>query len=194
MNHTAYSGVLLDFDGTLTKSFFDWPAMKKEMRFESDDISILDYMATAPEAEAARVSAILERYEREAAQRAEPNKGAFELIDFLLSRKIPFAVVTNNAMRHVAVMLERIGLEIESVITRDIGYWKPDPRLVLEGARAIRVSPARCIFIGDGRYDMMAARKAGMLGVHLSETPSEPCDHRAANLLDTIPLLERFIP
>ena len=30
MNRTA-RGALLDFDGTLTKPAFDWPAMKEEM-------------------------------------------------------------------------------------------------------------------------------------------------------------------
>ncbi|MDA1000369.1 MAG: HAD-IA family hydrolase [bacterium] len=194
MKPASYGGVLLDFDGTLTKSFFDWPAMTNEMRFLSDDISILDYMAEAPEAEAARVFEILERHEREAARRAEVNEGARELLGFLRSRNTPFAVVTNNAMRHVAVMLDRMGLEIEAIITRDIGCWKPNPRLVLEGAKAIRVPPARCIVIGDGRYDMMAAREAGMMAVHLSGDSSEPCDYRVGRLADAIPLIERLIP
>ena len=40
-------GVLLDFDGTITKPVFDWPAMKKEMNLPDLKVSILDYISTA---------------------------------------------------------------------------------------------------------------------------------------------------
>ncbi len=40
-------GVLLDFDGTLTKPALDWETMKTEMALEDDTI-ILEYLQTAP--------------------------------------------------------------------------------------------------------------------------------------------------
>lgn len=185
-------GVLLDFDGTLTRPAFDWPAMQAEMALPSD-VSILDYLVTAPSREAERVAAILERHEIEAARRAEAMEGAHELVAFLERRGAPFGVVTNNARRHVLPMLRRIGLSIEVLITRDIGVWKPDPRHVLAGAQAIGVPPERCVLLGDGRFDMMAAREAGMVAVHLSPGEGPPCDHRVGSLREAAALLGRLL-
>ena len=198
-------GVLLDFDGTLTKPAFDWPAMQREMalpmppqaagrlgggaRHRPGEISILDYLAAAEPAEAERVAAILERHEVEAARRAEAMEGAHELVDFLLRRGVPFGVVTNNARRHVLPMLARIGLAIEVLVTRDIGIWKPDPRHALAGAEAIGVPAGRCAFLGDGRFDMMAARAAGMVAVHLSSGQALACDHCVGSLGEAAELL-----
>ena len=42
MQTKKFVGILFDFDGTITRPFFDWPIMKEEMGFE-EDISILDY-------------------------------------------------------------------------------------------------------------------------------------------------------
>mgnify|MGYP001561188591 FL=1 len=185
-------GVLLDFDGTLTKPAFDWLAMQAEMALPAS-VSILDYLAAAPPREAERVAAILERHEREAARRAEAMEGAHALVGFLKRRGAPFGGVTNNARRHVLPMLERIGLSIEVLVTRDIGVWKPDPRHALAGAEAIGVEPGRCVFLGDGRFDMMAARAAGMVPIHLSAGPGLDCDHRVGSLAEAAALLGRLL-
>ena len=192
-----FHGVLLDFDGTLVKPVIDWPAMKREMNFETDSVSILDFLTTAPSYRAQQIAKVLERHERAAAERAEVNEGAVELLEFLATKNIPFGVVTNNAMRHISLMLQWTRLSIDRIITRDIGYWKPDVRHVLAGAKAIDVPPEICIFIGDGQYDMMAAREAGMISVHLAPEPgpsSGPsCDYRVERLGEAITLLERLL-
>jgi HAD superfamily hydrolase (TIGR01549 family) len=188
-----FHGVLLDFDGTLVKLVIDWPAMKRNMNFDTDSVSILDFLTTAPSYRAHQIAMVLERHERAAAERAEVNEGAVELLEFLATKNIPFCVVTNNAMRHISLMLQRTGLSIDKIITRDIGYWKPDVRQVLAGAKAIDVPPEMCIFIGDGQYDMMAAREAGMISVHLASEPGPSCDYRVERLGEVISLLKRLL-
>ena len=186
-------GVLLDFDGTLTKPAFDWPAMKEEMGLVDGDVSILDLLPTLSLERASEISKILEKHELKAADMAEANEGAHELLAYLRTRKIPFGVVTNNAERHVLKMVEKINISFEVLITRDIGYWKPDPRPMLAGAEAIGVSPGKCVVIGDGKYDMMAAKTAGMLSVHLAESSSIPSDLTLSTLLEAPALLEQLI-
>ena len=186
-------GVLLDFDGTLTKPAFDWPAMKEEMGLLDGDVSILDILPTLSPERAREISDILEKHELRAADRAEANDGAHALLTFLRTRKIPFAVVTNNAERHVLKMVKKINISFEILITRDIGFWKPDPRPMFAGAEAIGVSPGKCVVIGDGKYDMMAAEAAGMLSVHLSERSSIPSDLTLPTLLDAPALLEQLL-
>ena len=189
----ALEGVLLDFDGTLTKPAFDWPAMKEEMGLVDGDVSILDLLPTLSAERAHEISDILEKHELKAADMAEANDGAHELLAYLRTRKIPFGVVTNNAERHVLTMVKKINISLEILITRDIGYWKPDPRPMFAGAEAIGVSPGKCVVIGDGKYDMMAAKTAGMLSVHLSECSSIPSDLTLSTLLEAPDLLEQLL-
>ncbi len=189
----AMEGVLLDFDGTLTKPAFDWPTMKEEMGLVDGDISILDHLPTLSPERAHEISNILEKHELKAADMAEANDGAHELVAYLRTKRIPFGIVTNNAKRHVLTMGEKINISFEVLITRDIGYWKPDPRPLLAGAEAIGVSPGKCIVIGDGKYDMMAAKTAGMLSVHLSEYSFIPSDLTLPSLLEAPALLEQLL-
>lgn len=182
-------GVLLDFDGTITKPVFNWPAMKEEMNLPTNDISILDYISTAELKDALKVEEILERYEIDASLKAELNDGAGDLIKFLKEKKIPHAIVTNNAKRHVLKMLEILNLNFEKIITRDIGFWKPDPRQVIAGANKIQIPPKQCFFIGDGQYDMDAANEAGMISIHLSKSKILKCDYQITNLIDAISII-----
>lgn len=186
-------GVLLDFDGTLTKPAFDWPAMKEEMGLLDGDISILDYLPTQSPERAREISNILEKHELKAADMAEANDGAHDLLTYLRTQRIPFGVVTNNAERHVLKMVKKINVSFEVLITRDIGYWKPDPRPMLAGADAIGVTPGRCVVIGDGKYDMMAAEAAGMLSVHLSERSLIPSDLTLRTLREAPALLDQLL-
>jgi histidinol-phosphate phosphatase family protein len=40
---------------------------------------------------------------------------------------------------------------------------KPKPKLILDAARALRVSPGRCVVVGDRESDVRAARNAGAI-------------------------------
>lgn len=189
----AMEGVLLDFDGTLTKPAFDWPAMKEEMGLADGDVSILDHLTTLSSEQAREISNILEKHELIAAEKAEANDGAHDLLTYLRTKRIPFGIVTNNAERHVLKMVEKINISFEVLITRDIGHWKPDPRPLLAGAKAIGVTPGKCVVIGDGKYDMMAAKAAGMLSVHLSEHSSIPSDLTLRTLREAPALLDQLL-
>lgn len=52
------------------------------------------------------------------------------------------------------------------VITRDqVERAKPDPQLFLAAAAALGIAPQHCFVIGDSVWDLLAARRAGALGV-----------------------------
>jgi histidinol-phosphate phosphatase family protein len=40
---------------------------------------------------------------------------------------------------------------------------KPKPKLILDAARALGVSPGRCVVVGDRESDVQAARNAGAI-------------------------------
>ncbi|WP_037676670.1 HAD-IIIA family hydrolase [Streptomyces griseus] len=57
---------------------------------------------------------------------------------------------------------------------------KPEPGLVIEAARRLRVAPGRCVVIGDIAADVLAARAAGARGVLVPNAATRPEEVAAA--------------
>lgn len=79
--------------------------------------------------------------------------------------KLPMSVVSGGTRKNVLRTLKAIGMGdfFEAVITADDGLKpKPDPRMFIEAARRMGVSPAACQVFEDGDPGLDAARAAGM--------------------------------
>jgi phosphoglycolate phosphatase-like HAD superfamily hydrolase len=49
----------------------------------------------------------------------------------------------------------------------DVARAKPEPDLFVECARRLGAEPADCYVVGDAVWDLLAARRAGMLSIGL---------------------------
>jgi HAD superfamily hydrolase (TIGR01549 family) len=98
-----------------------------------------------------------------------PLRGAVELLRTVTELGVPWAIATSGravAARHA---LELLGLpEDTPLVTRDlVRHAKPDPDLFLAAAARIGVDVRTAFVVGDSVWDMLAARRAGALGVGL---------------------------
>ncbi|ULJ76266.1 HAD family hydrolase [Rhizobium gallicum] len=108
-------------------------------------------------------------YRRLGAQ-IKPLPGASELLQWLSSENIPYAIATSGRMETAAVNLAALGVDPGSfpVITRDqVKYAKPDPDLFVAAAEALGVAIEKSIVVGDSIWDMLAATRCRALGVGL---------------------------
>lgn len=98
-----------------------------------------------------------------------PLPGARELLEALTRAGIPWAIATSGRRDVARPLLELLGVdEGIPVITReDVQYAKPDPDLFLAAAARLGVPIPECVVVGDSVWDMLAARRAGALGVGL---------------------------
>lgn len=98
-----------------------------------------------------------------------PLPGARELLSALTSLGIPWAIATSGRRVMAETALAMLGLpENTPMVTRDmVQHAKPDPDLFLAAAALIGVDPARAWVVGDSVWDLLAARRAGALGVGL---------------------------
>ena len=99
-----------------------------------------------------------------------PLPGAKDLLAYLTEAQIPWAIGTSGRMETARPVLETLGIDLAKtvVITRDkVKYAKPDPDLFLAAAAAIGQPIAQACVVGDSVWDMLAARRAGALGVGL---------------------------
>ncbi|MCU1223680.1 MAG: yvdM 1 [Edaphobacter sp.] len=112
-----------------------------------------------------RHAAAYERYQ----SAIQPLPGARELLQQLSRDNIPYAIATSGRPEGARSALERLGVRPEiPVITRqEVQRAKPDPDLFLAAAQRLNVSITRAMVVGDSVWDLLAARRAGCLGIGL---------------------------
>jgi HAD superfamily hydrolase (TIGR01509 family) len=96
-----------------------------------------------------------------------PLPGVRDLVDALAARRIPWSIATSSRKAQVATSVAALGLDSEPTIldASHVKYAKPEPDLLLLAARELGVEPARCWYVGDSTWDMVAAVAAGMIPV-----------------------------
>ncbi len=95
--------------------------------------------------------------------------GASELLAALTAMRVPWAIATSGSIRTAAGALGMLGIpEGTPVVTRDqVAYAKPNPDLFLVAAERLGLATRDCFVVGDSVWDLLAAQRAGALGVGL---------------------------
>ena len=95
--------------------------------------------------------------------------GARELLGTLTEAGVKWAIATSGYALTARPALALLGLpEDTPMVTRDlVRHAKPDPDLFLAAAAVLGVEPRHAMVVGDSVWDLLAARRAGTLGIGL---------------------------
>jgi len=98
-----------------------------------------------------------------------PLPGARELLSTLTAMNVRWAIATSGSDKTAAGALALLAIPKGTpIITRDqVAYAKPNPDLFLAAAAHLGHAPADCFVVGDSVWDLLAARRAGSLGIGL---------------------------
>jgi HAD superfamily hydrolase (TIGR01509 family) len=98
-----------------------------------------------------------------------PLPGARELLTALTDAGVRWGIATSGYAATARPALELLGLpEDTPMVTRDlVNHAKPDPDLFLGAAALLGVDPRNTMVVGDSVWDLLAARRAGALGIGL---------------------------
>lgn len=98
-----------------------------------------------------------------------PLPGAVELLETLRRNGVVFGIATSGRRPEINASLEalRIGGDTVVIERRDVARAKPEPDLFLACQARLGVPAAECYVVGDAVWDLLAARRAGMLSVGL---------------------------
>ena len=96
-----------------------------------------------------------------------PLPGAADLLAALTERKVAWAIATSGYRATAHQALAMLGLPDDApMVTRDmVAHAKPDPDLFLAAAALLGVEPRHAFVVGDSVWDLLAARRAGALGI-----------------------------
>lgn len=99
----------------------------------------------------------------------QPLPGAVELLQFLRSSKIPHGIATSGRRPEIDASLQALGVGEETVLIErgDVLRAKPEPDLFLACQQRLGLGIQDCYVVGDAVWDLLAARRAGMLSIGL---------------------------
>jgi len=113
----------------------------------------------------------------------DPMPGVKELIEFLHTRGVPFALASSSYPDVIQIILEKTGLKpFFNVIVDSLmaGKSKPEPDIFLLAAIQLGVNPENCLVIEDSANGIEAARRAGMFCVAFNGPGAEFQDQSKA--------------
>lgn len=99
----------------------------------------------------------------------QPLPGARNLLAALRRDGVPFGIATSGRHPEIDASLEVLGVPAEAIVIDrgDVLRAKPEPDLFLACQERMGVRREDCYVIGDAVWDLLAARRAGMLSVGL---------------------------
>ncbi len=103
------------------------------------------------------------------AETVRPLPGVSALLATLTGAGVKWAIATSGYAATARSALDLLGLPADTpMVTRDmVRHAKPDPDLFLAAAALLDAQPRHAMVVGDSVWDMLAARRAGALGVGL---------------------------
>jgi HAD superfamily hydrolase (TIGR01509 family) len=98
-----------------------------------------------------------------------PLPGAVELLATLRESSVIYGIATSGRRPEIDKSLDALGVGPETVIVErgDVLRAKPEPDLFLACQERLGVEVKDCYVVGDAVWDLLAARRAGMLSIGL---------------------------
>jgi HAD superfamily hydrolase (TIGR01549 family) len=96
-----------------------------------------------------------------------PLPGAVELLRHLQTSSVPWAIATSGRRPEIDSSLAALDIPDDAVVIDrgSVLRAKPEPDLFMAAAEQLGQPYASCYVVGDATWDLLAARRAGMLSV-----------------------------
>jgi HAD superfamily hydrolase (TIGR01509 family) len=156
-------GILFDLDGTLVDSHLDFNALRHQLGFPPGQ-PVLEHLATIDDPKkVAAAHNIIAEHEMSGAKKATWMPGAQSLLQKLHQHNIATAILTRNMKNATQLMIDKLGIPIDLVLTREDCKPKPDPDGLLRIATHWGIDVSHLVYIGDYVFDLDAANAANMI-------------------------------
>ena len=122
-----------------------------------------------PDAEVERLQKRHGEMYQELLPERRPLPGAVELLRNLRQARIPHGIATSGKREDVKPSLSVLEVPDDLVVVdrSDVARAKPEPDLFLACRERLGAPAGECYVVGDAVWDLLAARRASMLGVGL---------------------------
>jgi HAD superfamily hydrolase (TIGR01549 family) len=154
-------GIVFDMDGTITVPVIDFKKLRKELNV-ADDWDLLKDLNRLSKTEKEKHLSVIHRYEKEASNNIILQDGVVESISMLKSRGIKLAILTRNSKESTELVLNKMGIDFDTVLTRDFPYVKPAPEPIYHILKEWNLEKSHLIIVGDNRDDILCGKNANI--------------------------------
>ncbi len=186
-------GIIFDLDGTLANTQLDFAQMCLDAGLPVGT-RILEYCAQLDDVDRVeKILTIFEKHEMDGAKRADWILDAEDVLQQLKNANIPMAIVTRNMREATQTVIERLKIPIDLFITREDCAPKPDPEGLIIVSQQWGIPANKLAYVGDFRFDLMAAKKAGMLACLLSNQRNREFHSMADKVIENFCQLKSLV-
>lgn len=176
-------GIIFDLDGTLADTQLNFAAMCREVGV-AEGTPLLEYCNGLKDRHrASHIQKVIEEHELAGAHNAQWIDDAQTALNAFIAADIPLAIVTRNMRRAAQITIKKLSIPIETVITREDCKPKPDPEGLLKVAEHWRMQASDIIYVGDFKFDLLAAKNAGMMSCLKSNERNQIYHHLADKVI-----------
>ena len=121
--------------------------------------------------------------------------GAAAVLEFLDEAAMPWSIATSSRPDEAVVSVRSLGLAMEPLVVDggDVEHAKPAPDLLLKAATRMGVDPQDAWYIGDAKWDMLAAVAAEMVPLGVATGATTEAVLRGSGASATFPSLIEFL-
>ena len=129
-------------------------------------------------------------------QHPRPLRGVIEVLTRLDAAGLPWAIATSSRPEEALASVASLGLARRPLVVDggDVEHAKPAPDLLLKAAGRLGSDPLWTWYLGDSRWDMLAAVAAGMVAIGLATGATSRPELVAAGAAVAFDDLEGLLP
>ncbi|MGO1617098.1 MAG: HAD family hydrolase [Oceanisphaera sp.] len=154
-------GVIFDLDGTLAHSNPDFAGLRSELGIAAGMDVLAHVDSLSDELARSQALALIHDYEMRSSQASTWVEGAKELIAYLRAKSLPLAILTRNIPDAATMTINKLGIDIDFVLTRHDAEPKPHPEGIQLICQQWQLAPQDILYIGDYLFDLQTAQNAG---------------------------------
>lgn len=124
-----------------------------------------------------------------------PLPAAAEILAYVDSIGLPWAIATSSRPDEARASVGALGLDRWPLVVdgHDVEHAKPAPDLLLKASEELSVAPADTWYVGDAKWDMLAAGAAGMVPIGVATGATSEDDLVASGAAVTFPTLRELL-
>ncbi|MCY3561980.1 MAG: HAD family hydrolase [bacterium] len=145
------------------------------------------------------IAALTGWYDDAMDRQMKPDPEVSSFLADLNDRQVPWGIVTNGPSGMQRHKCQALGLDQIApfiIVSEEVGYAKPDPRIFHDALDAIGIGqPERVMFVGDNpRTDIDGARRAGMKTAWIRRGQQFPANlHPPDHAVDSVLEVQRLL-
>lgn len=191
----SIKAVIFDLDGTITKPYFDFDAIREEMGLDRNSGPVLEAIEKMTSSERLNAQRILHYHEQKALDESQLNDSAKETLSRLRELGICIGILTRNTKENAYSLASMHGLQFDAVVGREDGPVKPDGFGVIHLCEIFGVKPQETLLVGDYLFDLICAKSAGAIAVLLANHEkadefAKNSDYRIEKISEVIDIIE----